>query len=73
MHELGWGAVASASATPKPAMRGWSEVRGLRTGRRVLALLTRDGSTVGVPLRALTADEGGWMERLLLRKLPRMA
>ena len=73
LHELGWGAAAGASNAPKPSVRGWSELRGRRTGRRVLALLTSDGSTVGVPLRALTADQGGWLERLLLRKVPRLA
>ena len=68
LHELGWRAEGANGAE----VRGWSDLRGLRTGRRVLTLLTCDGTTVAVPLRALTADQEGWLERLLLRKVPRL-
>ncbi|GAA3751688.1 hypothetical protein [Terriglobus aquaticus] len=72
LHEMGWGAASDAAGRSAAAVRGWSELRGLRTSRRVLALLTRDGQAVAVPLRALTKDQGSWVERLLLRKVPRL-
>ncbi|WP_419804993.1 hypothetical protein [Terriglobus sp.] len=72
VHELGWRAAPGAHTSPEQQVRAWSEVQGLRTGRRVLTLLTCDGDTVSVPLRALSADQGGWLERLLLRKVPRI-
>ena len=72
LHEMGWTVGSNANASAKP-VRAWSEMCGQRTGRRVLTLLTRDGSTVSVPFRALTEDQGGWLERLLLRKMPRFA
>ena len=71
VHELGWRCAGGASTPDEPGVRGWGELRGLRASRRVVALLTCDGATVGVPLRALSADQTSWLERLLLRKVPR--
>lgn len=72
LHELGWSAPLEPEQPAGGAVRGWSELLGLRTGRRVLTLVTRDGRPVGVPLRALSRDQGDWVERLLLRKVPRL-
>ena len=69
MHELGWDSCPAGSGVPP--VHAWSEIYGQRVGRRVLTLLTHDGQTVGVPLRALREDDGGWVERLLMRKVVR--
>lgn len=66
-HELGWNAFATSRDTEAP-VRPWSEVYGHRSGRNVLAILTSDGTPTGLPLRALTAGQNGWLEQIIDRK-----
>jgi hypothetical protein len=59
---------ASGTAPASGPLRPWSDLRGFRRSRRALVLLREDGF-VALPLRALTEDQDGHLQRLLTRKL----
>ncbi len=50
------------------ALRPWSELVGMRRGRRVVVLARRDGFDA-LPVRVLTPEQGGHLHRLVTRKL----
>lgn len=71
MHERGWN--TGSGQAPDAPVHAWSELRGQRLGRHVLALLTRDGNIMGVPLRAMTPEQVDWIQRMVVRKVSHSA
>ena len=67
-HEQGWSTFGTAEDANDRSVRPWSELRGHRVGRQVLAISTLDGTPAGVPRRALTADQESWLSHMLERK-----
>lgn len=68
MNEHGWHTAAVHEA-PGARIRPWEELSEQRTGERSLILLGQGDAFAAVPLRVLTANQGGHLRRLLMRKL----
>ncbi len=67
-HELGWNTTALTGSIESEPVRPWSAFYGYRLGHRVLAFQIAGRVTAGIPLRALTADQAGWLKRIIDRK-----
>lgn len=65
--EFSTGEVSAAAATPAP-LKPWSSMTGTREGRRVVVFLHGEGFA-GLPMRCLTDDQVGHVQRMMARKL----
>lgn len=68
--EEGW-RVAPADAARQEEARPWAELQEQRKGRYSLILLGAGNTFAALPLRVLNATQGGFLNRLLIRKLHR--
>lgn len=70
MNENGWHTAAVHEA-PGARIRPWEELTEQRTGTRSLIVLGQGDAFAAVPLRVLSANQGGHLQRLLMRKVQR--
>ena len=70
VSEGGW-RIAPAESMDGP-VRSWEELRHQRTGSKSMILLGTGGAFAALPLRVLNASQGGYLHRLLVRKLHRV-
>jgi hypothetical protein len=70
LSEDGW-RVAPADAIHHEMERPWTDFQEQRKGRRSLILLGVGNTFAALPLRVLSASQGGYLHRLLIRKLHR--
>ncbi len=72
LAEGGWRATP-ADGGGEAEVRPWKDLQEQRTGRRSMILLGQGNTFAALPLRVLSASQGGHLHRLLIRKLHRIA
>ena len=67
-QEAGW-STCSDPASDEPVVRPWQDLHMVRTGARVVVATGSASAFAAVPLRTLSIDEAGHLQRLFSRKL----